>query len=227
MGQAADRFDVLDVVARLRHAKARILQTTEWARSATEVWVAFNQAETWAIIAASPASRAASVYERAVLDMRIVMVTRLLDQPGRGGANGTNRISFPVCQGLLSLPGVLNQLAAEAADWRTPDPTGQRVRERHRLFVDRLARIEGEVNPNRAKRLRDFRDENIAHELRFEELRARPEYRDITNLLAEVMALTSDLAFITEGEHVLWAEGEIERSTNALWAAVAARFPLG
>ena len=69
--------DVGEVVARLRHANARIVQSVEWGRATAEVWVAFNKAgPVRQAVAASTASEAAAVYEKAALDAQIVKIGR-------------------------------------------------------------------------------------------------------------------------------------------------------
>jgi hypothetical protein len=225
MGLPPHGIDVIEVVERLRHAKRRIIQTVTWARAATEVWTVFNEFEDRMTVAHSPAQEAAHVYERSSLDARIVMLTRVLDQPGRGRIMGQNRLSLPVCRTLLALPGVMDWLTQDADDWDFLDNRrGPAVRERYPVFLDRLTRIENETDPNRAQLLRDFRDENIAHELRFDRLRARPEYQHLRTLLADVQALTEDLAMIVQGERVVWRDGDVTRSANALWQAVADRY---
>ncbi|WP_293908220.1 hypothetical protein [Phenylobacterium sp.] len=228
MAAVAEEFDLHAVVARLRHAKARIVQCVEWARATEEVWLAFNQAkDDRHAIAASPASEAARVYEKAALDAQIVMITRLLDPPSRYGALATNRMSLPVCRDLLALPGVADRCAEEAKGWNElGDASAGHVWERLERFRGRLNAIEEEADPNRAALLRDFRDENIAHELHFEEKRERPLFRHIRELLDEVMALTEDLAFVVEGDVIRWRRDETTASARALWRAVAEAYPL-
>jgi len=217
--------DVAGVVERLRHANRRIVQTVEWARAATEVWTVFNEFEDRMTVAHSPAQEAAHVYERASLDARIVMITRVLDRPGRGRIMEQNRLSFPVCRELMAQPGVMDWLIQDADDRDIlENRRGPAVRERCPAFLDLLAEIETEADPNRAQLLRDFRDENIAHELRFDELRARPEFQHLHSLLRDVQTLTEHLAMIVQGERVLWRDGNVARSATALWQAVADRF---
>ena len=175
-------------------------------------------------VAHSPAQEAAHVYERASLDARIVMLTRVLDRPGHGRIMNQNRISFPVCRELMALPGVMDWLIQDAERDFLNDRRGAAVRECYGAFLDRLNRIETEENPNRAQLLRDFRDENVAHELRFDELRARPEYNHLSSLVVDLEALTQDLAMVVQCERVLWRADDIARSATALWRAVADRY---
>lgn len=220
-------YEVQAVIDHLRHAKARILHCVEWARTTAEVWNAFNSAgETRKAVAASDASEAAYVYEKATLDAQIVMVTRVLDGTGHRHALHSNRLSLPVCRDLLALPGVEDQLAVEAAGWNDlGEASSQQVRDRLVRFRTGLDLLAAEL-PNRAAQLRDFRDENIAHELHFPEPRERPQYRYIGELLREVMDRTEDLAFVVQGEVIRWRHGEGEESAQALWHAVAAAYPI-
>jgi hypothetical protein len=79
--------------------------------------------------------------------------------------------------------------------------------------------------PSRERRLRSYRDENLAHELYFEQPRPKALYGYIPDLLHEVLQLTEDVGLIVQGTNYFWDEGEAERSATALWSAVAAAFP--
>lgn len=219
--------DVDHTIARLRHAKARIVQCVEWARATEEAWRSLNQAgEVRRAIAASPTAEAAFIYERATRDAQIVMITRVLDPPSRGNAVTTDRMSLPVCRDLLRLPGVSEKLIAEARDWNELDEENcEQVRQRLDQFEARLQALHDE-HPNRARILRNFRDGNIAHELHFDVAPAPPLYRHIPELLEEVKRLTVDLSFIVEGDVIHWRQNETHQSAARLWEAVATRYPL-
>jgi hypothetical protein len=226
--QAAE-IDILNVVEKLRHARARIVQCVEWARATEEVWRSLNEGEQRRTVAASPASQAAFIYERATRDAQILMITRVFDRPSKNGALLTNRQSFPVCRDLLDLPGVTEWLIKDALTW----PNGlahlnsQHVQEHLVRFRERLTALEQEQNPNRQALLRAFRDENIAHELHFVDQRERPLYRHVTELLDEIKLLAEHLSFVVEGTVVRWDDtGLARRSGLALWAAVARCYPL-
>jgi len=229
-GPAQPAEDVVANIGRLRHAQARIVQCTEWARATEEVWRSFNQAgAVRQAVAASPASQAAKIYEHAARDAQIMMIARLFDKPARPGRRGGIRYSFPTCREWLSVPGVKETLIAEAFHW----PNGQReknckhITESIERFLATLGEIEDEEEPNRLRLLRDFRDENIAHELGFDEPRDPPLYRHITELLQITMNLTRDLSFLADGIVIHWENTEFaQRSGEALWGAVATRFPL-
>lgn len=221
-------FDIDEVVARLKHAAKRMLRTVEEARASDEIWrvLAFG-GDTRKAVAASPASNAALIYERATRDTQIVMITRLLDPPGRSGALKTNRISFPVGRELLALPGVLDKLIEEAKAWPAHEPHENVATSMDRLarFHDRLKALEDE-DPNRARRLRDFRDENIAHELKFDVLPPRPVVRDLHDMVVEEMRLVEDFSFVVDGTNIAWSEDSYTNSAKALWDAVAAVYPV-
>ncbi len=220
-------FDVDETIARMRHAKARIVQCVEWARATEEAWRSLGYGgDTRRAVAASPASEAAWIFERATRDAQILMITRVLDPPSRRDALATNRISLPVCSELLRLPGVSEQLIAEARNWNEMGGVNcDQVRQRLVQFEARLTALRDE-QPNRATLLRDFRNVNIAHELRLAPTPAQPLYRHIPEMLEEVKILAADLSFIVEGEVVRWRQDETLRSATLLWEAVAAQYPL-
>ncbi|UTP37890.1 hypothetical protein M9M90_11635 [Phenylobacterium sp. LH3H17] len=225
---ADEQVDIQAVVTRLRHAKNRILQTIEWARATEEVWRALNEAaDNRRTVAESPASEAAWVFERATRDGQIVAITRVLDAPGRGNPDQTNRLSFPVCRTLLALPGVSAWFIEDAKTWNNDlgEANARQVGQRIERFLARLHALETEEGPNRARLIRAFRDENIAHELHFAVQRERPLYRHIREVLNEVMLLTEELSFIVEGQVIHWRRGEANRSASLVWESVAAAYP--
>lgn len=223
MGQAAPEYDVDTVVARLKHAAKRITQTVAEARACDATWrVLAYGGDVRKAVAASPAALAAYVYEKATRDNQIVMITRLLDQPSRRGAFNTNRLSFPVCRDLLALAGVIESLRAEARAWPSNEPERNAAihEEEYQNFLTRLQSLESE-EPNRAARLRSFRDENIAHELHFAELPPRPVVRDLHDLIVEETRLIESLAMVVDGTNIVWDMQDHAGSAEALWKAVA------
>jgi hypothetical protein len=161
-------------------------------------------------VAESRASPAAHVYERATLDAQIMMISRVFDGPGRGHILAQDRLSFPVCRQLLALPGVIDLLLEQS----------DHAMLRHQAFLDGLLALENE-EPNRVQLIRSFRDENIAHELRFDVLPQRPQYNHIQGLIDEASTLVGHLAVAVNGEAIVWSDGDINRSATWLWDAVA------
>ncbi|MGZ0071713.1 AbiU2 domain-containing protein [Sphingobium limneticum] len=214
-------FTVQDVIDRLRHDKRRIMQAVAWARAVNEVWRTFNRHEGRQEVADSHASSAASVYERATLDAQIMMVARVFDRPGRGHIYSQNRMSFPVCLGLLKMPGVMGQLLDESEGWNELEAENRpRVQARYQAFSDTLDALEHE-QPNRIELIKGFRDENIAHELRFDVLPQRPQYDHIHGIVDEASLLVSHLSMVVAGEVIHWNDGDMARSATWLWDAVA------
>lgn len=210
-----------EIIARLRHAKLRIIQAISWARAANAVWRTFNRHEGRQDVADSHASEAAHVYERSTLDAQVMMLARVFDRSGRGGAMNQNRISFPVCRELLRLPGVMDRLMDESEDWNELGVENRdRIDTRYREFLDALGALEVE-QPNRLQLIRDFRDENIAHELRFDVLPQRPQYNHVHGIIDEASTLVGHLATIVSGEAIHWRDGDVGRSAAWLWNAVA------
>jgi hypothetical protein len=213
--------NIEDAVGRLRHAARRIVYAITWARAVNEVWRVFNRHEARQDVADSHASPAAQVYERATLDAQIMMISRVFDGPGRGHILTQNRMSFPVCRELLALPGVMDLLRDQSEDWNELGAENRnRVTVRCQAFLDGLAALDNE-EPNRVQLIRGFRDENIAHELRFDVLPQRPQYDHIHGLIDEASTLVSHLALVANGEAIHWRDGDINRSTTWLWEAVA------
>lgn len=206
---------------RLRHAVRRLTNAVAWARAVNEAWRTFNRHEARQNVADSHASPAAHVYERATLDAQIMMISRVFDTPGRGHILAQNRLSFPVCRELLGLPAVMDALKAQSDDWNELGTENRdRVVARYQTFLETLAALEAE-NPNRIELVRGFRDENIAHELRFDVLPQRPQYDHIHGLVDEASALIGHLAMVVNGTAIHWRDEDINRSTTWLWDAVA------
>ncbi len=222
MARAPDPvFTVPDVIARLRHAKRRLVQAVAWARAVNEVWRTFNRYEGRQDVADSHASQAASVYERTTLDAQIMMVARVFDSAGRGHIYAQNRMSFPVCRALMALPGVMGHLLDESEHWNELGVENRpRIQARYQEFLDTLAALENE-QPNRLQLIRGFRDENIAHELRFDVLPQRPQYDHIHGIVDAASTLVALLSIVVNGEAIHWNDGDMTRSASWLWGAVA------
>lgn len=210
-----------DVIDRLRHATRRITQAIAWARAVNEVWRTFNRHEARQEVADSHASPAAHVYESATLDAQIMMISRVFDPPGRGHVLVQNRMSFPVCRQLLVLPGVMNSLLEQSEHWNELGVENRdRLSARYQAFLDGLVALDME-EPNRVRLVRGFRDENIAHELRFDVLPQRPQYDHIHGLVDEASVLLGHLALVVAGQAIHWRDDDVGRSTTWLWDAVA------
>ena len=221
----AVELTVEELVGRVRHATLRIIQTTKWALAAKETWLAFRDAHYAREMAGTQVEDAAIVYESTTKEAVIVRVCRALDEPGRYAAVSTNRMSHPVCRQLIEWPGVLDRLAEIAVTWNERGPDNEAVvRDRFAGYCTRLDALR-EEQPNRCKLVRDFRDENIAHELRFDPLPERPRYTQVWGLLDEVRELTDDLALIVLGQSLFWQPGQFSRSATMLWDAVQDRYP--
>lgn len=210
-----------EAISRLRHATKRIMYAVAWARAVNETWRAFNRHEARQDVADSPASPAAHVYERATLDAQIMMVSRVFDAPGRGHILVQNRMSFSVCRELLALPGVTHRLLEESEDWNELGAENRdRLTARYHSFLEALSRLENE-EPNRVRLVRGFRDENIAHDLRFDVLPQRPQYDHIHGLVDEASNLIGHLSMVSNGAVIHWGDADIQSSTTWMWSAVA------
>ncbi|QBX38152.1 hypothetical protein E4M02_10565 [Brevundimonas sp. S30B] len=210
-----------EAIDRLRHSTRRILNAIRWARAVNAVWRTFNRHQARQEIADSPASPAAHVYERTTLDAQIMMIARVFDAPGRGHILTQNRMSFPVCRTLMEQPGVMEFLLDQSEDWNELGAENrERLSARYHVFLDVLTALENE-EPNRVTLVRGFRDENIAHELRFDVLPERPQYDHIHGLVDEASVLIGHLMLIVEGAAIHWQDGDVDGSVTWLWNAVA------
>lgn len=210
-----------EAIDRLRHSTRRILNAIRWARAVNAVWRTFNRHEARQAIADSPASPAAHVYERTTLDAQIMMIARVFDGQGRGHILTQNRMSFPVCRTLMEQPGVMEFLLDQSEDWNELGAENrERLSARYQAFLDVLTALENE-EPNRVRLVRAFRDENIAHELRFDVLPQRPQYDHIHGLVDEASVLIGHLMLIVEGAAIHWQDGDLDESVTWLWSAVA------
>lgn len=218
-------YDVAQVVDRIRHAKDRIVQAVKWARSIHEVWMAFNSARFPRDLSGTRVEEAAVVYQRATLEGVILRISRVLDPPGHKSILHTNRISLPICRDLIALPNVLDRFADNARIWNMlGDESVALVYERFEHLRAKLHTLETE-EPNKERLVRQFRDENIAHELKLNPLPQRPQYRQVWALLDEVTSATEDLAMIADGEAFHWAQDEAGQAATLLWEAVSAGHP--
>lgn len=203
------------------------MKATTRAIALSEVWHFFNgNQDVRQAVAASPASTAALVYEDASLREQIVIMVRLLDTAG--DALKSDKISYPIVRDLISLPGISEHFIDQARGWKngnSPDENEKHLKEQIECFRSRLSKLELE-EPNRARILRNYRDENIAHELFIAESRPKPLFKYIWDLLPEIVALTEDVKMIAEGANVVWPRDQATQSASALWSAVAAAFPL-
>lgn len=206
---------------RLRHSTRRIMSAVRWARAVNAVWRTFNRFEGREEVADSPASPAAHVYERATLDAQIMMISRVFDTPGRGHILTQNRMSFPVCRVLMAEPGVMELLLNQSEGWNDlGSENRERLTARHQRFLDTITVLENE-HPNRIGLVRGFRDENIAHELRFDVLPPRPQFDHIHGLIDEASLLLGHLMFIVDGAAIHWQDAGMDDSVTWLWTAVA------
>lgn len=168
-------------------------------------------------IARSPASPAVFMYENAALREQVVILTRVFDPPG------DQRLSFPVVRELLAKPGVTEHLVIDArTTWpfQDPDESEAIVRRHITELGERLDRLKTE-EPNRLKRLRDFRNTNIAHELWHETPRPRPLFQHVWDITDEAVACAESVKLVVEGSAVGWLEGTVQRSAEWLWDTVA------
>jgi hypothetical protein len=153
-------------------------------------------------------------------------LVRVFDQPGHRGLERSDKVSFPVVLGWLERPEIEAALRARARGWfidgyRADKNEGTVVDAIARLR-DNLARIGGE-QPNRQTRLRDFRDEFLAHELHIEVPRDKPLFGHIGEMCEEIKALSEAASLAIEGSTTAWnfVDGEMSQSADEFWRRVA------
>ena len=170
----------------------------------------------------SAASAALNTLASAAMHETIMIVVRVFDKHGRGGRV---RVSFPVLGKLIKNADVREVVESRAKSW-LPDgdlaeENVQAVRTAIEGFERRLGKVLSE-KPNRLERLRNFRNEFLAHNLKFEQERDRPILRDITGLLEEARALSDQASIAFGGSMVVWEplENDADRSASELWRLV-------
>lgn len=214
-----------EVIERLDHYDKRIHYSITRAIELRKLWLTFQETEGRKIVAVHAAGGAMAICERAIVVETVIILVRLLDERGRRPIFETNRISFPVVAELLALPGIEDELGGRARDWTgglSPDRQEASVREAIAEFRERLARLKSEV-PNREKLLRDFRDENLAHDLHFKEPKERPQHRHVTDMIEELRALSNATSLAIRGNVTAWEyfDEDLERAGRDLYRQLA------
>lgn len=223
---ANDMTEVEAALAVLKHCRSRIMLAAEEVLHLWEVWSAFNRAaELRPAIAHSRAGLAAAVYEKASLDMLVIVVIRLLEGPAKD-----KRRNFQVFQKHLRLPGIADALIRNAANSMTvllddvkPEEASTTVRDRIAAFHARLDRLKED---RRLKMLGQHRNANLGHELVSDPSGPKPTYDQLEELVNQVFVLAEDVEAIVPSGLPL-RRGEASKSAAALWKAVAATFPAG
>lgn len=215
--------EVEAALAVLKHCSRRIMFTAGEALCLWEVWSTFNRAaELRLAIADSQAGLAATVYEKASLDMLVIVVIRLLDRPAK------DRRNFQVFQDHLRRSGVAETLIKSAADSMAvlfdgakPEDASTTVQDRIAAFHARLDRLKED---GRLKVLAQHRHANLGHELVSDPSGPKPTYDQLEELVKEVLVLAEDVEAVVPSGLPL-RRGEASESAAALWKAVAAAFP--
>ena len=217
--------EVKAALAVLKHCSSRIMHTAEEALHLWEVWSTFDQAaELRPAIRGSQAELAAVVYEKASLDMLVIVVIRLLEGPAEGRRN------LQIFQKHLRSPGVAEALIKDAANsmavlWDGVDPeeASTTVRDRIVAFHARLDRLKDKED-GRLKMLGWHRNANLGHELVPDPSEPRPTHDVLRELVNEALALADDVEALVPSGRPL-RRGEAIESVAALWKAVVAPFP--
>ena len=198
------------------------------AKALWSTWRSYNDSLNPLRSAEVPRHRGAGAVDllaSAALHESIIIIVRAFARPGRGGVLQTNRVSFPILAELSTINGVRDELEARARRWH---PDGLREDENARGSMEALDRMVSRIDgllvedPNRQQRLRNFRDEFLAHNLEIEVKRESPVFRDITELLDELTHLSDDAEFAFSGNHLDWGvfNDQAKENAESLWEVI-------
>jgi len=172
-----------------------------------------------------PSATALNLLASAALHETIIILVRAFDQAGGRGPLRSDKVSFPILLDLTWIDGVREELELRARLWL---PDGWQADENANACTaalddlgTTLERLRTE-EPNRQKRLRDFRDEFLAHNLEFDEDRSRPLIGDITALLSELVVLSDAAELAFNGNNVHWdmLQQDVSASAASLWEVI-------
>lgn len=198
------------------------------AKALWSVWQSYNDAQNPLRDDRLPhhqGSATLNLMASAVLHETIMIVVRAFDRPGQRGPFRTDKVSFPVLLALVEQTGVYEELEQRARSWLPDEWQGDENARACLQAVNEIAatltRLDAE-QPNRQRRLRDFRDEFLAHNLQFDARRDAPIFHDITTLLDELTQLSDAAELAFNGNSVHWdvLNGDMQRSAASLWAAI-------
>lgn len=220
------RVTITDVIARLDRYSKRLRESVVQAQCLNSTFKSLNESEEWRrAISGTPVSAAANIVQHAVLRELILIIVRVLDRP-RGKLENSDKVSFPVIAAWLDCTEIRQELFQRARNWFGE---GYRAEENERTVRDAMERLQVTLKrlateaPNREKRLRNFRDEFLAHELHFDIPRDKPLFGHISEMLEEVKVLSEATALAVEGASVAWnfVNEEMRHSADEMWRAVA------
>lgn len=171
-----------------------------------------------------PAAIATNVMVHAVLRELIMVLVRVFDRPGRNGVERSDKGSFPVIVEWLARDPIRDVLVHRARNWLDEDMADINEAAARKAMEDMRVRLDGLLaeDPNREKRLRDFRDGFLAHELHREIPRPPLLFGYIEGLLNEATALSEAASMALRGAHIEWGvlEAQITESAGWLWDRV-------
>jgi hypothetical protein len=194
------------------------------ASSLWAIWNSYNDAENPLRAEGVRRRRSATVLNilaQSALHETIMIVVRALDG-SRGKPLASNRVSLPVMIELALLPGVRDELETRARAWMED---GWQAHENARACLAALEDLSAGVRrleveePNRQRRLRNFRDEFLAHNLHFEEERERPIIGDITGLLRDLRHLSDRAELAFTGTQTEWSQfdQDLDQLSRDMW----------
>jgi hypothetical protein len=198
------------------------------AKALWSVWQSYNDAQNPLRDDRLPhhqGSATLNLMASAVLHETIMILVRAFDRPGQRGPFRTDKVSFPVVLALVEQVGVRAEVEQRARNWLPDGWQGDENARACLQAIDTIAAILARLDveqPNRQRRLRDFRDEFLAHNLEFDDRRDAPIFHDITTLLDELTELSDAAELAFNGNNVHWdvLHGDMQLSAASLWAAI-------
>lgn len=215
-----------ETVERLTLYAERLHQNVAQARVLYACFQSLNEnRELHDLIAKTPAAFASNTLMNSVLRELVMILVRVFDGIGRYKLEKTDKVTFPVVAAWLARQPIHDLLIQRAHEWfedgYLADRNEASVRKAINDFNERLKRLQAE-HPNREKRLRDFRDGFLAHDLHRPTPNDPPLFGYIGELLEEIRHLSESATLAIRGSEVSWEllDDQVKRSANWLWKKV-------
>lgn len=212
-----------EVIVRLDKYSRRLYVSTRQATTLYATFSSLNGSREWPDQLIGPVASAANTIQHSLLREVVLILVHAFDT-ARVLAT-SDRVSFVIVRGLIGQGEVLDSLVKRARERNGPkwaDKNERATREAFQRLEERLDRLAQE-EPNRAKLLRDYRDEFVGHNLHFEVPRDQPAFRHIKEMLDEIQPLCADCLLAITGHELDfdWVDQEAKEGADLIWSAVA------
>lgn len=214
--------DTNEIIDRLDGYARRLYGSVCQATSLYAAFRSLNESEEWRKALIGPVAHAANIIQHALLRELTLVLVRVLDKPRV--LETSDKISFVVIGLWLQKDEIRESLVDRARKRhgeKWADQHEQSTRAAIPRVIERLDRLATE-EPNRERRLRNARDEFLAHELHLEIPRDQPVFGHLQEMTEEIQALCMDTSIAIIGfdlsfEHIAEGAGE---GADELWKAV-------